>query len=91
VKTLGRRVQCLEERQGVGCATCRGWDSTVIEDSFGGRSQPDHCPACGRIVPPHLVIRLEGVRWDAIWEALMTPRSLTTRIDCLQAHRPTVT
>ena len=63
---LGRRLHVLEERQPVGCATWRLWDGTVVEDSFGGRSRTDRCPACGRIVLPHLVIQLEGVRWDAV-------------------------
>lgn len=66
MKGLGKRVQLLEARLPVGCATCRCWDSTVVADSFGGRSRTDHCPDCGRVVPPRLVIHLEGVRWDAV-------------------------
>ncbi len=64
--TLGKRLQVLEERQPVGCATCWCWDGTVVADSFGGRSRTDHCPDCGRVEPPQRVIRLEGVRWDAV-------------------------
>lgn len=66
MKGLGKLVQVLEGQQPVGCATCRWWDGTVITDSVGGRSRPDQCPDCGRIVPPHLVIQLEGIRWDVV-------------------------
>jgi hypothetical protein len=59
-------VQVLEARLPVGCATCRGWDGTVVADNVGGRSRPNQCPACGRVVPPHLVIWLESVRWDVV-------------------------
>lgn len=65
MKGLGKRVQ-VEGRQPAGCATCRLWDGVVVADSFGGRSLTDQCPDCGRILPPRLVIHLEGVRWDAV-------------------------
>ncbi len=61
---LGKRVQVLEARTPVGCMTCRWWHGTIVEDRFQGRSRPDQCPQCGRVVPPQLVIRLERVHWD---------------------------
>ncbi len=64
--TLGKRLQVLEERQPAGCVTCRCWNGAVVTDSFGGRSRPDYSPGCGRIVTPRLMIKPEGVRWDAV-------------------------
>lgn len=63
---LEKRVTAMEERQPVGCATCRLWHGAVIEDSFGGRSRRDHRPNCGREVPARVVIFLDGIHWDCV-------------------------
>lgn len=63
---LTKRLQQLEGQLPVGCATCRWWDGTVVEDSFNGRSRPDQCPMCGRIVPTLLIVQIEGVDGDDI-------------------------
>lgn len=71
MKGLGSRVQVLERRQPVGCATCRVWNRTIIvtDDEAGnetGRSRPERCPACGRDVAIEHVLRIIGVPWDAM-------------------------
>jgi hypothetical protein len=70
MKALGKRVQGLEGRwRPVGCATCRCWTWAIVVtvDDAGtetGRSRPDACPACGRVVPVGRVLQLVGVAWD---------------------------
>lgn len=71
MRTLGRRLQQLEGRQPVGCATCRWWDGTLLvsldgEDQETGRSRPERCPVCGREVAIEHVLRIIGVPWDAV-------------------------
>jgi hypothetical protein len=66
MKHLARRIQEMEVRQPVGCATCRHWHGVIITDSFGGRNRSDRCPACGRDVPVTRIIFLEGVPWDCV-------------------------
>jgi hypothetical protein len=66
MRRLGQRIQVLEQRQPVGCPACRPWHGVVIEDSFGERSRPDRCPACGREEPARAVIFLEGIPWDCV-------------------------
>lgn len=68
---LGTRVQVLERRRPVGCATCRWWDGTIVVslDDVGhetGRSRPERCAACGREVAVEHVIEIVGVPWDAV-------------------------
>ena len=65
MKQFPRRLAQLEARQPVGCPTCRGWDGTVVVhvDEAGqehGRSRPDACPGCGRVVPVRCRVELVG-------------------------------
>ncbi len=71
MRTLGRRVQHLEQRQPVGCAVCHWWDGTVVvsldaEGNETGRSRPERCPGCGRDVAVEHVVQIVGVPWDAV-------------------------
>jgi len=68
VSRLTHRLTQLEQRQPVGCATCRWWDGTVVAhvDEAGqehGRSHPDVCAVCGRHVPVRCRVELVGP-WD---------------------------
>lgn len=71
MRTLGRRVAKIEARRPVGCATCRCWTGAIVmtADEDGtetGRSRPERCPDCGRVVPVQHVLRIIGIDWDAI-------------------------
>lgn len=55
MKALAKRVAAMERPLPVGCATCRYWNwitvVTIEEDGTEmGRSRPDACPECGRVV-----------------------------------------
>ncbi len=65
MKQFTRRLAQLEARQPAGCATCRGWDGTVLVhvDEAGHehwRSRPDGCAECGRVVPLRCRVELIG-------------------------------
>ncbi len=69
--TLGRRVQVLERRQPVACATYRFWNRTVVVtvdagEVETGRGRPDGCPTCGRYVAVEQVVEIIGVPWDTV-------------------------
>ncbi len=66
MKQFTRRLAQLEARQPVGCATCRGWDGTVVVyvDEGGQeyqRSRPEFCPHCGRMVPVRCRVEIIGL------------------------------
>ena len=71
MKALARRVGAMERPAPVGCPTCRFWNRmivvTVDEDEVEtGRSRPDACPDCGRVVPVGKVLQLVAVTGDAV-------------------------
>lgn len=71
MKALGKRVQALERPLPVGCATCRFWNWTIVMtvNEAGvetGRTRPEQCPDCGRVVAVGQVLQLVGVAWDAL-------------------------
>lgn len=71
MKALQKRVTAMERPAPVGCATCRFWNWMIvvtIEDdgTETGRSRPDACPDCGRVVPVGKVLQLVGVTLDAV-------------------------
>jgi len=71
MKALAKRVTAMERPLPVGCATCRFWNRMIvvtIDEDGGetGRSRPDACPDCGRVVPVGKVLQLVGVAWDAV-------------------------
>lgn len=70
MKALAKRVTAMERPRPLGCATCRFWNwmivVTIEEDGTEtGRSRPDVCPDCGRVVSVGKVLQLVGVTWDA--------------------------
>lgn len=71
MKALRKRVTAMERPLPVGCATCRAWNWTIVvtinDDGIEtGRSRPDACPDCGRVVPVGKVLQLVGVAWDDV-------------------------
>lgn len=69
MKALGKRVRALERPLPVGCDTCRFWNWTIVmtieeDGTETGRSRPEQCPDCGRIVAVGQVLQLVGVTWD---------------------------
>jgi hypothetical protein len=64
--TAQRLIRLEQELRPVGCATCRYWMQTVIEDGEGNRSRPERCPGCGRLVPIRMIRRIIGVPLDWI-------------------------
>lgn len=74
--TLGKRVLQLEGRRPAGCAICRWWDGTVVECTGRERSRPDQCPACGRNVPPTLIVQIDGDDVDEIQGTLPSCRAI---------------
>ncbi len=71
MKALGKRIQALERPEPVGCPTCRFWNRTIVmtvdeDGTETGRSRPDACPDCGRVVAVGQVLQLVGVSWDAV-------------------------
>jgi len=71
MKALQKRVTAMERPLPVGCDTCRFWNRmivvTVDEDEVEtGRSRPDACPDCGRVVPVGKVLQLVAVTGDAV-------------------------
>ena len=48
-----------------GCETCRGWTGVVLEGDDGPH-RPEQCPACRRVVPATLIVRIEGVAIAAL-------------------------
>jgi hypothetical protein len=62
MRRLGPRLARMERERRVapGCETCRGWTWIVLEGEDGPH-RPEQCPACGRVVPATLVVRVEGV------------------------------
>jgi hypothetical protein len=48
-----------------GCETCRGWTGVVLEGDDGAH-RPEQCPACARVVPATLVVRIEGIAIAAL-------------------------
>jgi hypothetical protein len=47
------------------CETCRGWTGVVLEGNDGPH-RPEQCPACERVVPATLIVRIEGVAIAAL-------------------------
>lgn len=71
MKTWDTRLARLERPEPVGCATCRWWNRTIVvtvteDGTETGRSRPDACPDCGRVVAVGKVLRLVGVSGDTI-------------------------
>ncbi len=71
MRALRKRVAAMEHPVPVGCATCRWWNRTIVvtideDGTETGRSRPDACPDCGRVVPVGHVLELVGVAWDAV-------------------------
>ena len=71
MKALRKRVAAMERPLPVGCDTCRCWNRTIVvtvedDGTETGRSRPDACPECGRVVPVGKVLQLVGVSWDAV-------------------------
>jgi hypothetical protein len=71
MKALAKRVTAMERPAPMGCDTCRFWNwmivVTIDEDGTEtGRSRPDACPDCGRVVLVGKVLQLVGVDWDAV-------------------------
>jgi hypothetical protein len=71
MKGLSKRVTAMERPQPVGCATCRWWNWMIVitvdeEGTETGRSRPDACPDCGRVVPVGKVLQLVEVEWGAL-------------------------
>lgn len=71
IKTLTKRVAAMERPVPVGCATCRFWNRTIVvtvteDGTETGRSRPDACPDCGRVVSVGHFLELVGVAWDAV-------------------------
>lgn len=71
MKTLARRAGALERPLPVGCPTCRFWNRTIVmtveeDGTETGRSRPDACPNCGRVVAVGHVLQLVGLAWDDV-------------------------
>jgi len=71
MKALSRRVAAMERPVPVGRDTCRCWNRMIVvtideDGTETGRSRPDACPDCGRVVPGGKVLQLVGVNWDAV-------------------------
>ncbi len=45
--SLERRLELLEARRPVGCATCRHWGGVLLVGD-DGPVRPERCPDCGR-------------------------------------------
>lgn len=62
MSSMDRRITKLGRIYGArGCATCRSWDTTIVE--YGRRDQlpvhldrPDRCPDCGRRAPDRTAV-----------------------------------
>lgn len=70
MKALTKRVAAMERPVPVGCDTCRYWNRTIVvtvevDGTETGRSRPDQCPECGRVVPVGHILQLVGVDWRA--------------------------
>jgi hypothetical protein len=65
--SLSKRLARVEEHllPRPGCKVCQGWTGVVLEGDDGPH-RPEQCPACGRVVPATLIVRIEGVAMAAL-------------------------
>ncbi len=71
MKALAKRVTAMERPLPVGCDTCRCWNRMIVvtideDGTETGRSRPEQCPSCGRVVAVGQVLQLVGVAWDDV-------------------------